>query len=147
MLPTLNGRIQTRIFVLGLVGLLVALIITPFIRPADTSLADGYLVTISVLLATVIIGIGWEFVYHLLQQFRWEKDWPTLFGLITILNEGALIWVLVEYTGVVVPERLRPSTGAFLTQFVLTWLAFWLLVNGPMRIFFHRWRFSGGRLL
>ncbi|WP_068269325.1 hypothetical protein [Aldersonia kunmingensis] len=147
MLPTLNGRIQTRIFVLGFVGLVVALIITPFIRPSGSSLADGYLVTFSVLVATVIVGIGWEFVYHLLQQFRWEKDWPTLFGLITVVNEGALMWVLVEHTGVVVPQRLTPSTGAFLIQFLATWLGFWLLVNGPIRIVFHRWRFSGGRFL
>ena len=33
---------------------------------------------------------GWRgrFVYHLLQQFRWEKDWPTLFALLVGVPEG-----------------------------------------------------------
>jgi uncharacterized membrane-anchored protein len=142
MLPTLNGRIQTRVFGLGIIGLVVALLITPLL-PGRAS----YRVTLSVLLAVVLVGVLWELLYHLLQQFRWEKDWPTLFGMVTIVNEGVLMWVLVCHTTIVVPEHLRPSLSAFTIQFVVTWLAFWLIVNGPMRVPFHRWRFAGGRFL
>ncbi|MET0452541.1 MAG: hypothetical protein ABW137_11970 [Mycobacterium sp.] len=147
MLPTLNGRIQTRVIALGVIGFFVALIITPLLVPRGATLAEGYRVTFSVLLAVIVVGILWELLYHLLQQFRWEKDWPTLFGLLTAVNEGIVIWLLVRYTTLVLPEDLRPSLAAFLTQFVLTWLAFWLMVNGPMRVPFHRWRFQGGRYL
>ncbi|MFD8249126.1 hypothetical protein [Nocardia sp. NPDC059691] len=147
MLPTLNGRIQTRLLALSVIGFVVALLITPFLPTGSSSIGQAYRVTLSVLLATVLVGVLWELLYHLLQQFRWEKDWPTLFGLVTILNEGALIWVLVRYTTVVLPEHLRPSLAAFLIQFVVTWVAFWLIVNGPMRVVFHRWRFQGGRFL
>lgn len=147
MLPTLNGRIQTRLLALSVIGFVVALLITPFLPTGSSSLGQAYRVTLSVLLATVVVGVLWELLYHLLQQFRWEKDWPTLFGLVTILNEGALIWVLVRYTTVVLPEHLRPSLAAFLLQFVITWIVFWLIVNGPMRVVFHRWRFQGGRFL
>ncbi|MEV6253236.1 hypothetical protein ACIHAX_15005 [Nocardia sp. NPDC051929] len=147
MLPTLNGRIQTRLLALSVIGFVVALLITPFLPTGSSSIGQAYRVTLSVLLATVLVGVLWELLYHLLQQFRWEKDWPTLFGLVTILNEGALIWVLVRYTTVVLPEHLRPPLAAFLIQFVVTWIAFWLIVNGPMRVVFHRWRFQGGRFL
>lgn len=147
MLPTLNGRIQTRLLALSVIGFVVALIITPFLPTGSLSIGQAYRMTLSVLLATVLVGVLWELLYHFLQQFRWEKDWPTLFGLVTIVNEGALMWVLVRHTTVVLPEHLHPSPAAFGIQFVLTWIVFWLIVNGPMRVVFHRWRFQGGRFL
>ncbi|MFC9440835.1 hypothetical protein [Nocardia sp. NPDC057030] len=147
MLPTLNGRIQTRVLALGVIGFFVALIITPLLPTGSLSLGQAYRVTLSVLLATVLVGVLWELLYHFLQQFRWEKDWPTLFGFLTMVNEGALMWVLVRYTTVVLPESLHPSLTAFLIQFIVTWIVFWLIVNGPMRVVFHRWRFQGGRFV
>ncbi|NMN96233.1 hypothetical protein [Antrihabitans stalactiti] len=147
MLPTLNGRIQTRVLGLGIIGFFVALIITPVLPTGDLSLGQSYRVTMSVLLAVVLVGVLWELVYHGLQQFRWEKDWPTLFGLITMVNEGLVIWLLLRYTSIIVGEDLHPSLTAFLIQFIITWLAFWIIVNGPMRLVFHRWRFSGGRFM
>ena len=147
MLPTLNGRIQTRVLALGVIGLVVLLLITPLLPTGDLSTAQSYRVTVSVLLAVIIVGVIWELLYHFLQQFRWEKDWPTMFGLLTAINEGIVIWLLVRYTTIVVPEELRPPLSAFLIQFIITWLVFWLIVNGPIRVMFHRWRFSGGRFL
>jgi hypothetical protein len=147
MLPTLNGRIQTRLLGLGIIGLFVAFVITPVLPTGDLSLAQSYRVTLSVLLAVVLVGVPWELLYHGLQQFRWEKDWPTLFGLLTAVSEGIVVWLLVRYTTIVVPEGLRPSLTAYLIQFIITWLAFWLIVNGPMRVVFHRWRFAGGRFI
>lgn len=147
MLPTLNGRIQTRVLALGVIGCFVALIITPLLPTGSLSLGQSYRVTLSILLATVLVGVLWELLYHFLQQFRWEKDWPTLFGFLTMVNEGALMWVLVRYTTVVLPESLHPSLTAFLIQFIVTWIVFWLIVNGPMRVVFHRWRFQGGRFV
>lgn len=147
MLPTLNGRIQTRVLALGVIGFIVALIITPVLPTGSLSLGQAYRITLSVLLATVLVGVLWELLYHFLQQFRWEKDWPTLFGFITIVNEGVVMWLLVDNTTLVLPEHLHPSLTAFLIQFIVTWIVFWLIVNGPMRLMFHRWRFQGGRFL
>ena len=147
MLPTLNGRIQTRVLGLGIIGVFIALIITPILPAAGLTLGQKYRVTLTVLLAIVLVGVLWELLYHFLQQFRWEKDWPTLFGLLTAINEGILIWLLVSYTTIILPEDRRPSFVAFFIQFVVTWLAFWLIVNGPMRVPFHRWRFQGGRFI
>ncbi|WP_433634273.1 hypothetical protein [Nocardia sp. CA-120079] len=147
MLLTLSGRIQTRILVLGVIGLLVAVILTPVLPTGSLSLGNAYRVTLSVLLATVLLGVLWELLYHFLQQFRWEKDWPTLLGFWTVINEAALMWVLVDHTTIVLPRALHPSPTAFLIQFIVTWIVFWLVVNGPMRVVFHRWRFQGGRFL
>ncbi|MFE7802051.1 hypothetical protein [Nocardia sp. NPDC057440] len=147
MLPTLNGRIQTRLLALGTIGFIVALVITPVLPTGSQPLGQTYRVTLSVLLATVLIGVLWELLYHFLQQFRWEKDWPTLFGFVTIVNEGALMWFLVHSTTLVLPRDLHPSPVAFLIQFIVTWMVFWLIVNGPMRLVFHRWRLQGGRFL
>ncbi len=141
MVPTLNGRIQTRIFVLAVVGGIWTLLITPLL-PDGAPLQASYRATFFVLLLVIVIGVLWELLYHFLQQFRWEKDWPTALGLVTVLNEGLLIWILVT-TGVG-PEV---PFGSFLVHFVSTWIVVWLVVNGPMRVPFVRWRFLGGRLI
>ena len=48
------------------------------------------------------------------------------------------------------PESAPPeevSFGAFLVQFLTTWILVWVVVNGPMRVPFIRWRFRGERLV
>jgi hypothetical protein len=109
------------------------------------TLPDAYGTAFLVLLAVAVLGLGWELLYHLLQQFRWEKDWPTFFGLVTAVNEGALLWLLVEQSAV--PGLGPLPLPAFLLQFTTTWLVLWLTVNGPMRVPFVHWRFRGGRLV
>ena len=97
-------------------------------------------------LTVLVLGIGWELVYHFLQQFRWEKDWPTLFGLVTAINEGIVVWLLVR-NGSVPGLPFPVPTGVFLVQFLTTWILVWLIANGPMRVPFVHWRFRGGRLI
>lgn len=144
MLPTLNGRIQTRIFALVVFGGIWTLILTPLL-PDGAPIGTSYGATFTVLIITIVLGVLWEFLYHGLQQFRWEKDWPTLFGLVTILNEGALVWTLVA-TGTWFWE-VEVSFGIFFFDFLTTWLIVWVMVNGPMRVPFVRWRFHGGELI
>ncbi len=144
MLVTLGGRIQTRIFILLTVGLLVTLVITP-ILPARGPLGSAYGVTLRVLVTVTLLGVLWEVLYHGLQQFRWEKDWPTFFGLITAVNEGLLVWLVLALGWVSGVDGLRGIT--FLFHFSAVWLVTWLCVNGPMRVPFIHWRFRGGRLI
>jgi len=142
VVPTLYGRIQTRIVLLIVVGGIWTLIITPFL-PTGQPLSTSYRTTFLVLLTVLVLGVLWEFVYHGLQQFRWEKDWPTFFGLLTMINEGILVWLLLNAG--VVPGINSVPLSAFLIQFITTWLVVWLVANGPVQIFFSRWRFRGGR--
>ncbi|MGW2661858.1 hypothetical protein ACWCW7_12915 [Nocardia tengchongensis] len=147
MTPTLHGRLQTRVLILGALGTVIAVLVTPLLPMGRLSVAQGYRVTLTVLAAVILVGAGWELVYHGVQQFRWDKDWPTLFGLVTIVNEGLLMWLLVRYTTVVLPRGLRPPAVAFGLDFTLTWLAFWGFVNGPIRVLLPRWRYNGGRVI
>jgi hypothetical protein len=145
VLPTLNGRIQTRVFLLVVVGGIWTLLLTP-VLPIAAPLGTAYRATFILLLTIIVLGVLWEFPYHFIQQFRWEKDWPTFFGLITAINEGLLIWVLLRI-GAVPGLPVPVSTGVFLIQFLTTWILVWLVANGPMRVPFIHWRFRGGRLI
>jgi hypothetical protein len=145
MLPTLSGRIQTRIVLLAVIGGIWTLILTP-VLPIPGSLSQAYRITYIILLTTIVLGVLWELLYHLLMQWRWEKDWPTLFGLLTVINEGALVWLLLSLHLVPGISGDVPL-GAFLLLFLTTWIIVWLVANGPMRVPFIHWRFRGGRLI
>lgn len=142
MTPTLLGRIQTRIFAIAVIGSLWTLLVTPVLPGVD---GVPYAMTFSILLVVGLAGVGWEFVYHLLQQFRWEKDWPTLLGLVTGVNEGVVAWIVVAAGWAPGIDDGVPLS-AFLVHFVTTWLVIFLYLNGPMRVPFLWWRFRGGRL-
>jgi hypothetical protein len=144
MLPTLAGRIQTRIVLLAVIGGLVTAVLCP-VLPVSAPLADRYRNGFVVLAAVAVLGIGWELIYHFLMQWRWEKDWPTLFGLVTLVPEGLLLWLLLA-AGLVPGIVGTVPAPAFCLQFLAVWLAVWLVANGPMRVPFIRWRFRGGRL-
>jgi hypothetical protein len=141
MLPTLNGRIQTRIFMLATWGVLITLLLTP-VLPGD----PDYKTTFIILVTVAVLGVIWELIYHGIQQFRWEKDWPTLFGFITCVNEGVLVWILLKAEVVPGIDGV-PKFSAFLIDFLVIWMVIWLWVNGPMRVPFIRWRFFGGRII
>lgn len=139
MVPVLLGRIQTRLFLLALVGSAVTAIVTPLVGAT-------YGTTFAILAAVAVLGIGWELLYHLLMQFRWEKDWPSLFGLLTAVPEGLLLWALLD-GGAVPTVDPAPPLAAYAAHFLAVWVAVWLVANGPMRVPFLRWRFHGGRLI
>lgn len=146
MVPTLFGRIQTRIFLLATVGVLVTLLIVPVLPGLDGPLSERYRSGFLVLLSVAVLGVLWEFLYHFLMQFRWEKDWPTLFGLVTLVPEGLLLFFLLRSDGIGLIDPAPPA-AAFWIHFVVVWLCVWLVANGPMRVPFIRWRFRGGRVL
>jgi hypothetical protein len=145
MVPTIFGRIQTRLFLLALVGGALTALLTPML-PVDGPMAQRYQATFIVLAAVGIVGIGWELLYHFVMQWRWEKDWPTLFGLLTLVPEGILVWLLVS-------EQMLPGLpgpvplAAFAIHFGVVWIGVWMVANGPMRVPFIRWRFRGGRVM
>ena len=104
-----------------------------------------YRATFTVLLLVVVVGVVWDCLYHVMQQFRWEKDWPTLFGLLTAINEGIAVWLIVRHVDL--PGSPQIHGTAFVIHFSTVWIITWLWVNGPMRVLFLRWRFRGGRII
>jgi hypothetical protein len=145
MVPTLIGRIQTRIFLLLTVGVVVTALITPVLGIPGT-LSAAYKTTYLILAAVLVVGIIWELIYHLAMQWRWEKDWPSMFGLLTGVNEGIVIWLLLAANAVPGISK-APPVSAYLIDFIVVWLVVFLVAQGPMRVPFIRWRFFGGRLI
>lgn len=143
MTPTLLGRIQSRLFVVCTAALAWTLLITPLLATGFMPLVDAYAGTIGALVAVAVLGcLLWDPIYHLLQQFRWEKDWPAIFTLVEGVPEGVLVYlVLTGVVGIDVPG------WAFAVHFTTTWLIVFLCLHGPMRVVFLRWRFRGGRLM
>ncbi|WP_433334831.1 hypothetical protein [Spirillospora sp. CA-294931] len=100
MTPTLEGRLQTRIFLAATVGVLWTLVITP-VLPIPAGVTAGmstmgmrYSMAFAGLLLMTVYGLVWEHLYHRLQQRRWDRDWPSLFALLTVLNEAPVVWLL-----------------------------------------------------
>jgi hypothetical protein len=143
MVPTLWGRLQTRLVLLTLVGGLVTAVLAPLL-PVAAPVADKYGTAFVVLAAVAVLGLGWELLYQLLMQWRWEKDWPTLFGLLTLVPEGGLVWWLKRAGALPGPPAPVPLL-AFAVDFLAVWLAVWATANGPVRAVCPRWRFHGGR--
>lgn len=141
MTPTLFGRIQTRLLVVFIVGIAWTIIVTPLLPAGGAPLADVYSTTFQAIVITALLGaVIWEPLYHFIQQFRWEKDWPTGLGLLTGLPEGLVVLAVLRGSG--------PVPGAaFFWHFLTTWLLIWFVLNGPLRVLLPRWRFRGGRFL
>jgi hypothetical protein len=139
---TFLGRIETRVFVVCTIGLLWTLLLTPFL---DLPAGDRYRVTLTTLAWVGGLGVVvWEPIYHLLQQFRWEKDWPAMFLLLQAVNEGILVRIVLDRT---LTASSPVGVGTYALHFGTTWLAIFLFLQGPMRVPFLRWRFRGGRIL
>jgi hypothetical protein len=158
VLPILSGRIQTRIFLVLVIGGIWTLVFTPVVRllmDGDPTMSQAYKLTYTLLILTLVLGIVWEFIYEGLQQFRWEKDWPTLFGWLTAINEGIAVYLVAkalatepEPGGVEWRELLNGLTlPPFLLLWITTWIVITLFATNLMKILFIRWRFKGGRLI
>lgn len=147
MVPTFSGRLQTRVFLLLALGVPWTIFIS-LVAPAQTGASVGHVleVTFWVLAEVIIVGcLVWEPIYHFLMQFRWEKDWPTMFLLLEGIPEGIVAYLLLRAIG----PHPHPgaSVATFLVDFILLWVFVWLAAIGPMRVLFHRWRFRGGQIL
>ena len=143
MTPVLAGRIQTRIFSVLTVGVIWTFLVSPLLPgTSGASLRSVYGLTYQALLIVLIVGLAWECLYQWLMMFRWEKDWPAFFGLLTGINEGISTWIILN----LVRDGGVPGS-AFIVHFATTWLVIFLFLNTFMRVLFVRWRFRGGRVL
>jgi len=141
MTPTLIGRWQTRIALLATIGVVWTVLITPLLPGNGAALIDTYRLTLLALAINAVVGaVVWDPIYHGLQQFRYEKDWPSLFALLTGINEGVTTWFVLRRFGTV-------PTSSFVVLFASTWLLIWLVVVGPIRVVLLRRRFRGGRVI
>ena len=137
MTPTLLGRWETRTALLATFGLVISLIFLVF-DPSGPFIA--------VLIDVWFFGLLWDVVYIGLQKFRWDRDWPTCFQILTGFTEGAFIYILSRTTGLPLVHGRIPL-HIFILQYGLIWLTTFLWVQGPMRLVNLHWRFHGGRFV
>jgi hypothetical protein len=145
MTPTLLGRLQTRVFLALIVGLPWTALVVPWL-PLPAGLPDhtAYRIAAEALGLMTAAGLGWELVYHAWQQSRWDKDWPSLFMLLNVVNEAVPLWFLLHLLRVVHGTAALPF---YVSYVATTWVMIWLFAQGPIRVLHVRWRFEGGQVL
>lgn len=142
MTPTLFGRWQTRLLLLGTVGVLITL---PFALGIISPGAD--FVYFWVLGYIAVFGLGWDFLYNYLQKFRWDRDWPGLFQLLAGVWEAIFLILIVKVIRLPLPGVQNLDIGLFFRHYSLVWLGVYTVSQTLMRILFPRWRFRGGQWL
>jgi len=135
MTPTLSGRWQIRIFLLPTIGLVISLIVSLIVQSA---------VPLFVLLYVLLFGLLWDVLYQFITSYRWDRDWPTSFQVAAGVIEGALIWLLI-LTGKLPGIPQPPPFIVFLIQYGIIWLSIFVLVQGPLRVIWLKWRYQGGQ--
>lgn len=152
MIPTMIGRIQTRIWLVLFVAAPWTAIITPFLPVGGRSYDIGwnashlYPVTFAVLATVLVISlVAWEWIYYVLQLCRWEKDWPAMFFMLEVVPEAIVAFVVLKAFGNI--NGINLGYAPFITHILTSWFLMWLVALGPMKVLFIRWRFNGGRML
>lgn len=131
MIPSLVGRLQTRLFSMGTVALAWTLF---YVWITPVGLADG----LYVLAGATVFGLCWEFLYQAYQNTRWDKDFPS--GLFLVMGLVELIPVLA------LAAILELSLGYVAAHFLIAFVLVFLFIQGPIRVIIPRWRFRAGRI-
>jgi len=135
--PTLLGRWQTRLLLLGTVGVLVTF--------AFGFLFSNFITPFALLGYVLFFGFLWDVLYNFLQTRRWDRDWPPLFFVASGLAEGLFLWGL---TCVVALPGVDPQLtfGNFSAHYCTVFIFTLSLMLGPLKVVFLKWRFRGGQL-
>ncbi len=143
MTPTLRGRIESRLFLLTVLGLPLTSLFALLYRDGRTPF---------VLLGYVLLfGLAWDALYYGLQTLRWNRDWPPLFMLLGGLWEAIFLWGLISLSRGMGLSLPGVAPGLTLAQFVAHYGTVFLVTFSAMfsllPILFPRWRYRGGQWL
>lgn len=146
MLPTLLGRIQTRILLFLAVGVPVTAIYAYALD--DFRFLLPRVEPFVILLALFLVGLALDPLYIRLQRLRWDRDWPFAFQLAAFVFEFLIVLGLVWLDVVpFVPSRVIATTDGLwtvLVHFLLVVSLSFVALLGIVQIFLVRWRYKGG---
>jgi hypothetical protein len=146
MLPTLSGRIQTRLLLFFLIGLPVTFLWSWYNEARLPVISFPYIMLVSVLL----VGLLLDPVYIYLQGFRWDQDWPFAFQLASMIFEFAVVVGIIMYSRhPYIPAVALGTNDALLfvsSHFVSVLIPSFLALLGPLQVFLVRWRYKSGEL-
>lgn len=170
MTPTYLGRLQTRLVLAATVGLVWTAVLVPFLPHGlmiDMGMSGGsgmlmnkfmlpvgyqtstltmdYQMAFAALGLMTAAGVLWEGLYQLLQRLRRDGDWPPLLTLLAGVPEAVGVWFLLYAVGITAgPMGTANSTfPMFVIQFASTWVLFWLVTLGPLKVVSVRWHLRG----
>lgn len=158
MLPTLLGRLQTRLLLILFIGLPVTTVYSVWL--ANRAPANGRTQWIKsfgqvkydirpmqILCLLLLLGVLLDLIYIGLQRFRWDRDWPFVFQFFASIGEFALIVVLIRLNVFpFMPARWIGSDDFpyFILHFALVFIPSFVALLGFIQIFMVRWRYNGG---
>ncbi|MGB7416495.1 MAG: hypothetical protein WA902_19985 [Thermosynechococcaceae cyanobacterium] len=142
MTPTLFGRWQTRILLLETVGLVITLLFCTGILGPKSGLGPFWY-----LQYIVLFGIGWDILYHYLQQWRWDHDWPAAMQWMAAIWEWFFFVLMFGVAGLRLPGIDEFFLGWFTLHYGLVWVSVFFVSQSLMRLVFPQWRFRGGQWL
>jgi hypothetical protein len=147
MLPTFSGRYQTRIFLTLFVGVPVTVLYAIFVGGLPLSLPLLWTL-LGVLLAIFIVGAILDPLYIVIQWTRWDRDWPFAYQFFFSIVEFGIVIGLASAGWIPWLNEFDFQQGAVIR--VAIWHFAWvfsigfLLLLGPLGVFFVRWRYKGG---
>ena len=134
MTPTLNGRWQSRAFVLLTFGVVISLIFG--------ILYGDIVTTFALLVYMLVLGAGLDVLYHALQVPRWDSDWSPIFMIAGGMGEGLFLWLLIQAVGW--PEDF--AFWKFALYYTAVFVITLVMMLGGLKILFPQWRFTGGKI-
>ena len=145
MTPTIFGRWQTRLLLMGTAGIVITVCFALLTRPFPAPFV--------VLAYVTLFGLAWDVLYNTLQTRRWDRDWPPIFFVFGGIAEAAFLWILMNagFLWRLVGLRTLPGVppnltfGQFAVHYTVVWLITFLILLGPLKIAFLNWRFKGGQ--
>ncbi len=140
MTLTLAGRLQSRL-VLGLGAGLPIMLAFALVLPGDAPRHDASARNAMILAIMLALGVGWELVYHGLQQLRAERDWPSGLQLLVGVPE---MWMVHRACGALGLDSSM-TTLRFAVIATTLWLVVWMSAHSVARIVDPMWRLRGGR--
>jgi hypothetical protein len=150
MTPTLLGRWQIRFFLLGTVGVIVALVTGKLVGDVAGVPSLSYGITtlpLFVLLYVFVQGVILDLLYQYIISYRWDRDWPTPFQVAAGIFEGVLLWILIQFLPLPGVDRTKLPLLVYFAQYAITWFCIFVLTQGMLRVLWPNWHYHGGQWL
>ncbi len=136
---TLFGRWQIRVLLLATVGMLLTILIV--VRSSPSIAGQTFLT----LVYLGLFGLGWDFVYHQLQRFRWDGDWNGLFQLGGAVWEGLFLVMVIKAVGLPGIDRAEFNIPGFIGFYTSYCVLNSIVSHSLLRILSPYSRFNGGQ--
>ncbi len=143
MTPTLKGRWQTRTFLMVVVGIPITL---PFCLIALLTMPLSAPLPLVMLAVVWAVGMTLDPLYQRALRRRWDHDWPVYLQVQAGALEGVLSFLLLfGWCG-----GLALVNPGFIVLFPIHYFLVWgvslLVLQGPIRVLWPRWRYRGGQI-